>query len=95
MPTLPRAILAVVAALAVGFGLRRLSQGQGAGWTVPPDQVVAASPEGQAGNAASPGVITVLPVPREMNILDPLLWVGTGLGAGLLVFTATKRRGPR
>lgn len=94
MPTLPRAILAVVAALAVGFGLRHLSEGQGSGWTVPPDQVAAANPEGQAGNAASPGVITVRPVPREMTGLDPLLWVGTGLGAGLLVFTATKRRGP-
>lgn len=94
MPTLPRAVLAAVVALAVGLGLRHLSEGQESGWTVPPDQVVAANPGGRAGNAASPGVITVLPVPREMTGLDLLLWVGTGLGAGLLVFTATKRRGP-
>lgn len=95
MPTLPRSVLAAMVALAVSFGLHHLSEGQGSGWTVPPDQAAPANPAGRPGIAASPGAITVLPVRRGTTALDPLLWAGTGLGAGLLVFAATrKRRGP-
>ncbi len=94
MPIASRAVLAAVVALAVGFGLRHFSEGQWSGWTVPPDQVAAANPKGRAGIGASPGAITVLPVRRETAGLDRLLWAGTGLGAGLLVFAATRKRGP-
>ncbi len=94
MPVGSRAILAVVVALVVGFGLRHFSEGQGSSWAVPSEQVAAVSPEGRAGIGASPGAITVLPVRRETAGLDRLLWAGTGLGAGLLVFAATRKRGP-
>lgn len=94
MRTLPRAILAAVVSLAVGLGMRHFSEGQGSSWAVSPDQVAAANPEGRAGIAASPGAITVRPVRRETAGLDPFLWAGTGLGAGLLVFAATRKREP-
>jgi len=94
MPTPSRTILALVVALAVGFGLRYVSERQRQDWEASPDQAAAAGAAGRPGTGAPPGIITVLPVRRETAGLDPLLWAGTGVGAGLLVFAATRKRGP-
>ena len=95
MPTLPRVILALVVALTVGFGLRYFSEGQGFDWAVPPEQVAAADAAGRPGTAALPGIVTVLPIRRETGSLDRFLWAGIGLGAGLLMLAATRKRGSR
>ena len=94
MPTVPRIILALVVALAVGFGMRWFSDGHGSGWVVSPEQIAAAKAAGKGGFESSPGTVTVEPIRSETAGIDPLTWTAAGLGAGLLVLGATRRRGP-
>lgn len=95
MPIVARIVLGVVVALAVGFGARYFSEGQGSPWVVSPEQIAAARAAGKPGYESSPGTVTMLPIRRETADLDPFLWAGAGLGAGLLAFGITGARRPR
>ena len=96
VPLIARVVLAVVVGLIVSFGLRFYDLQRGAEWEVSPAQIAAAKSAGKMGVETQPGSIAVLPIRSETSDILPFKWVLAGLGAGALLFFATRHiaRGP-
>ncbi len=92
MTIVSRLLLAVVIGLAVGFGYRAYDKARGAEWVVSPQQIAAAKASGKPGFESSPDTVTVLPIRSEIADALPFKWILAGVGAGGLVFVATRRR---
>lgn len=85
-------LLPLVAALAVGFGFMAYDRSRGAEWVVSPQQIAAAKAEGKTGYESAPGTVAVLPIRSETADALPLKWAMAGVVAGVLVFSALRRR---
>lgn len=96
MPLVARVVLAVVVGLIVGFGFRLYDIRRGAEWEVSPAQIAAAKSSGNTGVSTRPGSVAVLPIRSETADILPFKWTFAGLGAGALLFFATRHiaRGP-
>lgn len=90
MSVIARALVAVVVALVVGFGLRFYDVERGAEWEVSPAQIAAAKAAGRMGVETRPGSVTVLPIRNEMADALPFKWAGAGCAAAVLLFLATR-----
>ncbi len=82
-----RLAVALIVALAVGFGGRTLFGSPA--WVVSPEQIAAAKAAGKQGVETSPGTVAVLPIRSETADLEPIIWVLIGAGAGVMMFAAT------
>ncbi|WP_182084034.1 hypothetical protein [Aureimonas sp. ME7] len=87
-----RLVLALVVALAVGFGWMTLDNRRGAEWVVSPEEIAAAKADGKMGVENDRGSVTVLPIRSETADVLPFKWALAGVAAGAVVFAATRRR---
>ncbi len=92
MNTLTRLVIAIVAALVVGFGFMYYDKSRGAEWVVSPQQLEQAQAEGKTGVESRPGTVTVRPIRSETADVLPYKWAGAGLVAGLFVFVSGRKR---
>jgi len=88
MSFIARIIAAVVVAAVVGFGLMAYDKKTGAEWVVSPEEIAA----NNGSLETRPGTVAVLPIRSETADVLPFKWAAAGIIAGLLAFTALRRR---
>jgi len=92
MSTTKRFIFAAITAVIVGGSFGLFDTWRGAQWAVSPQQIAKARAEGKGGVESRPGTIAVRPIRKEAADLLPFKWLGVGIGAGLIVFFANRKR---
>ncbi len=69
-----------------------LDRFRGAEWVVSPQAIEAAKAQGKVGVEDDRGSVTVLPIRSETADVLPIKWALAGVGAGVLVLAATRKR---